>query len=68
MASAETVSAVSESLDKLKMSVMDNMEARTEVILRPLIGAWLDEHLVERLVRDEIERIAKQTEENEAEL
>lgn len=54
--------AVTDSFDRLKRSAMDDIEAKTEAILRPMLREWLDEHLptmVERLVREEIERVAR---------
>ena len=54
--------AVSGSFERLKRSVMDDLEAKTEAILRPMLREWLDENLpnlVERLVREEIERVAR---------
>ena len=54
--------AVSGAFDRLKRSAMDDVDAKTEVILRPMLREWLDENLpnmVERLVREEIERVAR---------
>lgn len=54
--------AVSGSFDRLKRSAMDDIEAKTEAILRPMLREWLDENLpkmVEKLVREEIERVAR---------
>ena len=54
--------AVSSSFDRLKRSAMDDLDAKTEAILRPMLREWLDENLpsmVERLVREEIERVAR---------
>lgn len=54
--------AVSGSFDRLKRSALDDAEATTEAILRPMLREWLDENLptlVERLVREEIERVAR---------
>lgn len=54
--------AVSGAFDRLKRSAMDDMDAKTEAILRPMLREWLDENLpkmVERLVREEIERVAR---------
>ena len=56
--------AVSGSFDRLKRSALDDVEAKTEAILRPMLREWLDENLptlVERLVREEIERVARGT-------
>lgn len=54
--------AVIGSFDRLKRSAMDDLDAKTEAILRPMLREWLDENLpsmVERLVREEIERVAR---------
>lgn len=54
--------SVTDSFDRLKRSVMDDLEAKTEAVLRPMLREWLDENLpnmVERLVREEIERVAR---------
>lgn len=54
--------AVAGSFDRLKRSAMDDIEAKTEAVLRPMLREWLDENLpnlVERLVREEIERVAR---------
>ncbi len=54
--------AVSGSFERLKRSMMDDLDAKTESIMRPLLREWLDENLptmVERLVREEIERVAR---------
>lgn len=53
---------VSSAFDRLKRSAMDDIDAKTEAILRPMLREWLDENLpvlVERLVREEIERVAR---------
>lgn len=55
-------SEVSSAFDRLKRSAMDDIDAKTEAILRPMLREWLDENLpnmVERLVREEIERVAR---------
>jgi len=57
--------AVSESFHVLSTSLAlqsEELEAMTREILRPMIKTWLDEHLpslVERLVRAEIQRVAR---------
>ena len=54
--------AVTGSFDRLKRSAMDDLDAKTEAILRPMLREWLDENLptlVEKLVRREIERVAR---------
>ncbi|MEM7464139.1 MAG: DUF2497 domain-containing protein [Pseudomonadota bacterium] len=58
-----TQTAVAGSLDRLKKSVMDDLDARVETVLRPMLREWLDNNLpamVEKAVREEIERIARQ--------
>lgn len=53
---------VSGAFDRLKRSAMDDIDAKTEAILRPMLREWLDENLpnmVERMVREEIERVAR---------
>ncbi len=58
-----TQTAVAGSLDRLKKSVMDDLDARVESVLRPMLREWLDNNLpamVEKAVREEIERIARQ--------
>lgn len=53
---------VAGAFDRLKRSAMDDVDAKTEAILRPMLREWLDENLpnmVERLVREEIERVAR---------
>ena len=54
--------AVASSLDRLKRSAMDDIDAKVEAVIRPMLREWLDENLpnmVERLVREEIERVAR---------
>jgi cell pole-organizing protein PopZ len=53
---------VSQSIDRLKAAVADDTSAKVEQVLRPMLKEWLDKHLpamVERIVREEIERIAR---------
>lgn len=60
--SAQTGDAVSNALDQLKNSAMDNLDGKVEALLRPMLREWLDNNLpsmVERLVRDEIERVSR---------
>jgi cell pole-organizing protein PopZ len=63
--SDEADRAVSDSFQVLSTSLAfqsDEIEAMTREILRPMIKTWLDEHLpslVERLVRAEIQRVAR---------
>jgi cell pole-organizing protein PopZ len=59
-----TQSAVGSSLDRLKKSAMGDIDARVEAILRPMLREWLDDNLprlVESAVREEIERIARES-------
>jgi cell pole-organizing protein PopZ len=59
-----TQTAVGGSLDRLKKSAMGDIDARVEAILRPMLREWLDDNLpqlVESIVRDEIERIARES-------
>ena len=54
--------AVSSAFQRLKRSAHDDLDAKTEAILRPMLREWLDENLptlVEKLVREEIERVAR---------
>ena len=65
MLSDEADRAVSEFFHALSTSLAfrsEQIEAMTREILRPMIKTWLDEHLpglVERLVRAEIQRVAR---------
>jgi cell pole-organizing protein PopZ len=66
LVSTETNQAVSAAFDALSASLAlqsaDLAENMTREILRPMLKAWLDEHLpslVERLVRAEIQRVAR---------
>lgn len=61
LVSPSTEGAVSGSMDRLKKAAIDDAEARVESVLRPMLREWLDDNLpdlVERLVREEISRIA----------
>lgn len=63
LSSPGTQEAVRESLDRLKRSAANDLDARVEALLRPMLREWLDDNLpklVERLVRDEIERLARE--------
>ena len=54
--------AVANALDQLKNSAMDGLDGKVEALLRPMLRDWLDNNLpsmVERLVRDEIERVSR---------
>jgi len=60
--SPSTDDAVHGAFERLKRSAMDDIDAKTEAVLRPMLREWLDEHLpslVEKLVREEIERVAR---------
>ena len=62
LVSPSTQSAVHGSIDRLKSSLLDNTDAKVEAVLRPMLREWLDENLprlVEKIVRDEVERIAR---------
>ena len=62
--SPSTDGAVSDSFERLKRASHDDLDAKTESLLRPMLREWLDENLptlVERLVREEIERVARGT-------
>jgi len=66
LVSAQTNQAVSAAFDALSASLalqgVELAENMTREILRPMLKAWLDEHLpslVERLVRAEIQRVAR---------
>ena len=66
MISAQTNQAVSTAFEALSASLAlqgaDLAENMTREILRPMLKSWLDEHLpslVERLVRAEIQRVAR---------
>jgi cell pole-organizing protein PopZ len=64
LASPSTDAAVSGSLERLKKGVIDNLDAKTEAMLKPMLREWLDEHLpkiVEKLVAAEIDRIARKS-------
>lgn len=53
---------VSEAFERLKRETMESIEDKTESILRPMLSEWLDNNLptlVERLVREEIERVSR---------
>ncbi len=62
--SPRTAAAVSGAFARLRgeLEAEERLPAMTEEMLRPMLRAWLDENLpaiVERLVREEIERIAR---------
>ena len=66
LVSAQTNQAVSTAFEALSASLAlqgaDLAENMTREILRPMLKTWLDEHLpslVERLVRAEIQRVAR---------
>jgi cell pole-organizing protein PopZ len=64
--SADTDASVAQAFDTLATSMMlqntDMIEQMTREMLRPMLKTWLDDNLptiVERLVRSEIERVAR---------
>lgn len=62
LVSPSTARNVGQSVDRLKAAVADNQAAKVEAVLRPMLREWLDQNLsamVERIVREEIERIAR---------
>jgi cell pole-organizing protein PopZ len=62
LVSSAAEEAVSDSLRSLKRSAVSDLDARVEQHLRPMLREWLDNNLprlVEKLVRAEIERLAK---------
>lgn len=70
LVSPSTQEAVSSSMDRLKKSVSDVDAAQVEAALRPMLREWLDDNLpalVEKMVREEIDRIASASDANAAE-
>lgn len=62
LSSPSTQSAVAGSIERLKRAFTDDGAAKVEAVLRPMLREWMDENLpgiVERLVREEINRIAR---------
>jgi cell pole-organizing protein PopZ len=62
LVSPATSHAVAQSVERLKAAVADDTSAKVEQVLRPMLKEWLDKHLpamVERIVREEIDRIAR---------
>ncbi len=60
--SPRTDNAVADAFEQLKNSATDNLDGKVEALLRPMLREWLDNNLpsmVERLVRDEIERVSR---------
>lgn len=63
--SSQAGAAVSASFDDLAKSMLSNthrLEVLVESLLRPMLRSWLDDNLpllVERLVREEIERVSR---------
>ena len=60
--SPQTDIAVNTAFEQLKNNVADNLDGKVEGLLRPMLREWLDENLpsmVERLVRNEIERVSR---------
>lgn len=59
--SSNTDQIVNEAFEELRRVTMDNIDEKTESMLRPMLSEWLDNNLptlVERLVREEIERVS----------
>lgn len=70
LVSPSTQQAVSGSMDRLKQVASDLTQAQVEATLRPLLKEWLDDNLpglVERMVQQEIDRIASQSAGEDAE-
>ena len=66
LVSPATQESVSSSMDRLKSSVKDLKAAQIEVVLRPMLREWLDANLadmVEKMVREEIDRLGKAVDE-----
>jgi hypothetical protein len=62
LVSPGTSKAVHDSFDRLKAAVADDTAAKVEAVLRPMLREWLDNNLpglVEKMVREEIERISR---------
>lgn len=60
--SPQTDDSVGNAFDELKDAAMDNLDGKVAALLRPMLREWLDNNLpsmVERLVRDEIERVSR---------
>ena len=59
--SSNTDQLVNEAFEELRRATMENIDDKTETMLRPMLSEWLDNNLptlVERLVREEIERVS----------
>jgi uncharacterized protein len=62
LVSASTQHSVSDSFERMKRSVLENIDARMDAMMRPMLSDWLDENLpgiVERIVHEEVEKLAK---------
>ncbi len=60
--SPSTDDSVSDSFDRLRAAMFENLDGNMEEMVRPMLREWLDNNLpamVERLVREEIERVAR---------
>ena len=60
--SPATNNSISSSFEQLKTTATDNLDDKVTTLLRPMLREWLDNNLpsmVERLVRDEIERVSR---------
>lgn len=59
--SSNTDQIVNEAFEELRRATMEDIDEKTESMLRPMLSEWLDNNLptlVERLVREEIERVS----------
>ena len=60
--SSTVKNSVQTSFEQLKSTTTDDLDGSVENLLRPMLREWLDNNLpsmVERLVRDEIERVSR---------
>lgn len=54
--------SVSNSFEKMKKTILENIDERMDALMRPMLAEWLNENLpgiVERIVREEVERLAR---------
>jgi uncharacterized protein len=62
LVSTTTQQSVSDSFERMKRSVLENIDSRMDALMRPMLSSWLDQNLpgiVERIVREEVEKLAK---------
>lgn len=62
LVSDSTQQSVSDSFERMKRSVLENIDARMDALMRPMLSGWLDQNLpgiVERIVREEVEKLSK---------